>query len=593
MVASLVQAQTGLGDMQRGVGVTSGDAISVSNVGMGTAGTYKLAAVLEAEQLQNYIGCDVVGIRFALGQDMARSAVLLNTIDPRTHAITNEVFSQTVRYPSEGWNNIFFNGAQKHTITAGESLMFGFEYTETATMVENDEGAICINGQNTSGNGFYIYGNFGQGEGWYSSNTGNVCVQLIVDVTNMPAEKLEFAMFTSGHKYKKTGDIIDFLCVVENAGRDNMASLDYSVYIDNEKVGEYLFENNDNASAVSLEQKVSLPSDIAMGEHSFSLSIDRVNGHDVSIPAVASENFVLYESSLVRQKHYLEQYKNQSSLYNQHTDKIMSEVAKNPKACLVNVYDSNSVLAVDEALPLVSRYAYCYPCFTVDRSYYPGELHVAYDVNDYAEVVPEIMVGVINQIVAEQDYYPAFATVDIDADYESASRKLNITVTGDLISGAKQLFGNNAVLTVMLTENNVKSVQTVSNSFGGTKRDTSYLHHNVLRQFVTDAEGDALDLDNAAYRKDYSVVLPDNIKADDVEVVAFVSRGIDCEVTPININNFDISNCNSIALKSVIDGIVQVESTPLDDACYNLAGQKVTDTHRGILIRGGRKFIKQ
>lgn len=197
-----------------------------------------------------------------------------------------------------------------------------------------------------------------------------------------------------------------------------------------------------------------------MGEHSFSLSIDRVNGHDVSIPAVASENFVLYESSLVRQKHYLEQYKNQSSLYNQHTDKIMSEVAKNPKACLVNVYDSNSVLAVDEALPLVSRYAYCYPCFTVDRSYYPGELHVAYDVNDYAEVVPEIMVGVINQIVAEQDYYPAFATVDIDADYESASRKLNITVTGDFISGAKQLFGNNAVLTVMLTENNVKSVQT-------------------------------------------------------------------------------------------------------------------------------------
>ena len=156
--SALLFAQTGLGDMQRGIGVISGDAITESNVGIGAEGTYKLAAMLSADELKPYIGCDVVGIRFAMGMDMARSSVFVNTV--HGNSIDEEIITQTVRYPSQGWNNIFFNGGKKYTITGEEGLMFGFEYNETASMVANDEGAICINGENTSGNGFFLYGNF-------------------------------------------------------------------------------------------------------------------------------------------------------------------------------------------------------------------------------------------------------------------------------------------------------------------------------------------------------------------------------------------------------------------------------------------------
>lgn len=593
-------AQTGLGDMQRGVGVISGDAITERNAGIGAEGTYRLAAMLTADDLKPYIGCDVVGIRFAMGMDMTRSSVFINTV--HGNSIDSEVISQTVRYPSQGWNNIYFNGGNKYTVAEGEGLMFGFEYTETATMVANDEGAICINGDNTTGNGFFLYGNFGQGEGWYSSETGNLCVQLIVDVSNMTPYDIAYSMFTAGHKYKNNSEGVDFLCSFNNAGRDNIETADFSFLIDNKLAETYRLENTKGENSMTIDHRVPFAEPLAIGEHTFTIRLDKINGNAVSEDRSVSENFVIYDASLRRQKHCVEQYMSQKSLYNQYTDQIMNEVTKKDNVCLVNMYnvDGQSLglsqsLYVEGAEKYISRYAYAYPCFTVDRYYYPGELYVAYDVNDYAQTVPEIMVGVIDQIVDEQDLYPAFATVNITPEYDPASRSLSIQVSGDLIENAKQLMGNNAVLTVMLTENNVQATQYVTDRFGRSRPDSKYVHNNVLRMFVSSADGDAIDLSANSYTKNYTITIPESINAENVEVVATVSRGV--EPNAFNFNNYDVTNCNSVALESYVSGIESVQTlnaqTPKRpyDQIYNLHGQRVNAAHKGIVITGGKKFI--
>lgn len=584
-------AQSGLGDTQRGVGVTSGDAITESNVGIGAEGTYRLAAMLNAQDLKPYIGCDVVGIRFAMGMDMTRSSVFINTV--HGNSIDSEVLSQTVRYPSHGWNNVFFNGGNKYTITEGEGLMFGYDYTETASMVANDEGAICINGDNTTGNGFFLYGNFGQGEGWYSSETGNLCVQLIVDVSKMTPYDIAYSMFTAGHKYKNNNEGVDLLCTFNNAGRENIVNADFSFLIDNQLAETYHLENTKGENTITIDHRVPFSEPLSIGEHSFTISLDKINGNEVPEDRSVSENFVIYDASLRRQKHYIEQYMSQNSLYNQYTDKIMNEVANYKNVCLVNMYNADGNLAVEGADEYISRYAYDFPCFTVDRSYYPGEQYVAYDVNYYAQAVPEIMVGVIEQMVDEQDLYPAFATVNITPEYDAASRSLSIEVSGDLIEGAKELMGNNAVLTVMLTENNLQAIQYVTDRFGRSRPDPKYVHNNVLRKFVSNIDGDAIDLSGNMYKKNYNITLPANIIAENVEIVAIVSRGVDGST--FSLNNYDITNCNSVELSNYVTGIREQPNVHANaeqnKSTFNLHGQRVNPNHKGIVISGGKKLI--
>lgn len=579
--------------MQRGIGQTSGDKITEKNVAIGKEGTYKLAVMLTADDLKPYIGCDVVGVRFALGMDMQRSGIFLNTITG--NEINEAVISQTTRYPSEGWNNVFFNGGKKYTISEGDELMFGYEYTETAAMVANDEGAICINGDNTSGNGFYLYGDFGQGEGWYSSETGNLCVQLIVDVSNMPPYDIQYTTFTAGHKYKKEDEGVDFLCAFSNAGRDKIETADFSLLIDKKLAENYHCVNTKGENVMTIDYRVAFPEPLPVGEHSFTIQLDKINGIDVDVTRTATENFVVYETSLKRQKHYVEQYMSQKSPYTQYTDIIMSDVAAGNNVCLVNMYNADGTLTVPGADKYISRYAYDFPCFTVDRSYYPGEQYVAYDVNYYAQVVPDIMVEVIKQIVAEQELYPAFATVNITPEYDVASRSLNIEVSGDLIEGAKELMGDNAVLTVMLTENKVVASQIVTDKMGRNKTNTSYVHNHVLRKFVSAVDGDAIDLSGNTYTKNYSITLPSNINAENVEIVAIVSRGVD--ESTFSINNYDVTNCNSVELKSFVTGINNLTTSRPQDlktSVYNLQGQRVNPSsfnNRQIIIRGGKKYI--
>ena len=67
----------GLSSTQRAVGYAQGDSITINGARVGTAGTYPMGAILDASVLERFAGCKVVGIRYAVAQDMGRTRAFL------------------------------------------------------------------------------------------------------------------------------------------------------------------------------------------------------------------------------------------------------------------------------------------------------------------------------------------------------------------------------------------------------------------------------------------------------------------------------------------------------------------------------------
>ena len=157
----------GLASTQRAIGQTNTDEIDISGAYIGTPGTYSVAALLPAEMLSRYVGCKVVGMRFALSQSIGKSKIFIFKVNSN-NTITEPQITQNIRNTYAGWQNVFLNGVNEFEIEAGKSLLFGFEYHESEEMTNNEEGALCFTGESND-NGFFRYGDFGGGEGWYPS----------------------------------------------------------------------------------------------------------------------------------------------------------------------------------------------------------------------------------------------------------------------------------------------------------------------------------------------------------------------------------------------------------------------------------------
>ena len=80
-----------LSSSQRAVGYTIGDAITTQNVGTGYAGTHPVGALLKADMLKTYVGCKVVGIRFALSASAQTSRVFVRPVNSEGYLADAEI----------------------------------------------------------------------------------------------------------------------------------------------------------------------------------------------------------------------------------------------------------------------------------------------------------------------------------------------------------------------------------------------------------------------------------------------------------------------------------------------------------------------
>lgn len=573
----------GLISTQRVLGYTLTDDIDVKGAAFGQAGTYTVGAVLDADALKPYAGCRVVGIRVAVAMNLGRQRTFMYDV--------NNNFTPLVEQKQrlyEGWNNIFFNG-DGYVINGTESIFFGFDYEETQEMVDADLGGLACVGQDTDG-AFYLYGNYGQGTGLYSiSGAGKLCVQLIVDVSSLPQNDMALNYMDTGFKYKKPGEDVEIMATFINVGRDTIRSYDLKVMVD-ETVYDFHRELtlpdglNDTWTGT-----VHLSDDIAIGMHTLTLMVAKANGQalDNTDGKQRTVNFAVYRDTQQRNQVYLEVYTDSESPLSAMLNSTIAAITSNfDRVSVVNVHRQGTPLAVSEAAYLEQLYAYTYPSFTINRSYFPGEAYIAYDMNDYLPTVgTEFTAAILGDMVVQDLYSPSFAGLQLSGRYDEQTRQLTIDAQGKLLPEAAAIYGDIA-LTLMLTENDVRSSQVVYNAMlNRSQRNTSYLHNHVLRAYITPATGTPIDCSGSTFTAHFETTLDNKWKAENMNVVAVLTKAAD-EVTDDNVMDMDIINTTSISLEEIssLTGIGTTVATAGNAVSYGLDGRRLTRPAHGLNI---------
>ncbi|MDE7402742.1 MAG: Omp28-related outer membrane protein [Muribaculaceae bacterium] len=484
-------AQTGLSDNQRPVGYTVTDRIDVEGAYFGQAATYQIGALMDADMLKPYTGCKVVGVRVAAACDLGRSPVFLTA--ERNGELVN-LHSQNQKL-FQGWNNVFFNG-DGFDITGEEGLFFGFAYTETADMVTNETGGICTVGDDQNDSFKLLMSN----SLYEVTGVGKLCVQLIVDVTNLPSHSIALPMFDYGFRFKNIKEDMEIFTMVQNTGRAAVNNLRMGVQFDNLDPNYYDVNMKLGSGESDSWQQIISMSGLAVGRHKMTVWAEQADGENIAADRRGTKTvwFGLYDETMPRNMVYLEQYASPqypaSAMFNDVYDQLYDE--RFGDICRVTMHIPGSPLYVEGSDYFQNLYAYTYPCFTVNRAYFPGEAHTAYDFNDYFGVLPTDFLALIMHDIIDQDVSsPTFASVDVEGEYDAASGKLRVTATGSALEDAEAICGPLAV-TLMVTEDDVVSPQTVVTSTGGTRKDSSYKHRDTLRGFITDAKGDGITLDD-------------------------------------------------------------------------------------------------
>lgn len=590
------QKAEGLSATQRAVGHLFGnnpDSITLKGAMVGTAGTYPVATAIGPDILNRYAGCKVVGIRVAAAQSLGKCNTFLYTVENGYLSDTPLTKSQRLY---EGWNNVFYNGDTALEIEEGMTLLVGFDYTETESMVASGMGGLCTVGK-ANGENFLIYTDFGSGEGWYSvNNLGALCVQLIVDVSSLPEKAIGMSYFDTGFMYKKAGEKVEMYVIADNMGREDIDSYQLSCQLDDQAPMVFNYtEPLPEQGSTHLQPVFPLPEDISLGQHTLTVSLFAEDETEVSSDkATGSVSFFIYNETVARQKVYVEQYNSQNETMASITNPLFEQVAKsNNNMVLVNVYEPGNPLAIEEASYLHDLYAYTIPSFTVNRAYFPGESYIAYDVNYYAEQYAPLVPAIIDDLVSQDMGQPSFATIDLEAQYDNETRVLTINVTGDLVEGALDILGTPSV-TLLLTENNVKSKQAIINQV--TQRPTTkqdYTHQHVLRGFATPPTGSPVEVSGNHYTAHHTIVIDPSWNLQEMALVGFVTRTAE-EVTDDNVLEMDITNCNALSL-SDLTGIHDTEASAgkQQREYFLLNGQRINPGNlpKGIYIirEGGGK----
>lgn len=150
----------------------------------------------------------------------------------------------------------------------------------------------------------------------------------------------------------------------------------------------------------------------------------------------------------------------------------------------------------------------------------------------------------IENLVVEDDTI-AEASVMIEHQYDAATRRLDITVSGQVANMDRTAY----LLSILIKENGLVGKQEDAYCSWKGKKWKEYMHPRVVRDFVTATFGDTVRVENQAYSYSASYVVNDEWVAENCCVVAYL--------TPLE--KAPVINAEQVALVAGTEGGEQYE----------------------------------
>ncbi len=586
--------------------------------------TIYVGNVFEEDITGKFVGGKITKVRFGIADtNTAVSCVYVMEITNRNYGIAGfspvsqtDLTGVTLEY---GWNEITLD--EPVEIKANKWYIIGYGYYQ-----KSNNYPIFTDGtlktSYTSQYGFISYFYFPTAKkwDWYSNNTrGQACIQAVVQGGNF-AEKDITLLDLSADKYAGVGGEINYSFNVKNYGNVTPETYSINVAVD----GEVVETLNTPVALTNIAQNVSgsvsiSGIDTSVLDHSLKIYVDKIDGET---PTEATDDdtleaaFKIYTTTATRQMHLIEQF---TSVYCGFCPLGHNVIEK-----LLAREEGKYAWVAMHGLMMGSDPLYCSDMYNVENFFgitgYPkaafdratlndNEINPSRDVaiiisygmeagdgiNGYVEneETEEYCARLIDEAVdAFYASVPAFVSVDIAADYDSSSRKLDITVSGSGAEIAKDLLSD-ATLTVYLTEDGIDNIQEdyVYGPSGNNNILSSYTHNNVFRKAVSLDRGDAIGwTSDSAYSNSYSVTLDASWDAANINIVAFVSGAMtetqsDGTLDFADLSGAYVNNCNMLRL-SETTGIENVNTTVPTAAneYYTIDGRRINAPAKGLNI---------
>lgn len=529
------RSKVALGENQRIMANYNSDSYASSMEGIGLpkyAGNLRVAAIIPCEAGCKFDGSTVKSIRFALANATEVTRVFMIKLNA-TGSFGDEVVSQAVENSVVGWNTIEL--ATPYTINAEglAGFLVGFDYVQSnandGTYYNDECYPISVVDEGRTTMPSYIYGNLGDGEGWYNiglESYGNLSVQCIVEKEGgFLADDLSVELYTA--PFGKKGDKTMVYALVYNEGTQTPSSYTLGLALDGNEVEE-INTPSPLQEVIDLEGTIDIPADAATGEHTISLYVKTINGK-VPTEAInddqASATFNVYSESLPRQKQLIEHF---TSQYCTHCPKgiavlegLVKErddiawVSLHQNMSSKDEYTISKGQSISNALNAISL-----PGIVINRTCPLGSEDLEIGIG-YPAAYKQQAIDYLNSIIDYTNYIPALASINIATAYNEETKKLDITVSGNVLDEFTEFVGTDAALTVFLTEDGL-----VSRQLNDGNWDMNFTHDNVLRSIPTNVYGDNLTITNGTYEKKYSVSISSSWNIDNMNVVASIGRKV-------------------------------------------------------------------
>ena len=272
---------------------------------------------------------------------------------------------------------------------------------------------------------------------------------------------------------------------------------------------------------------ISIPSEgMASGRHTLTVVASELNGEPIENPVSVTRNFFLYVNSFDRQMHLIEEFTSNSCTYCPLGATMLNLLlGMRDDIAMVAIHGNQSSVDPCNTSECDVLFNYMgaggWPYAAFDRSVgWEDDETIATGIGynaQYHQMAAEAISGFLD-VLAEET--PSFATVHINSTLDPDTREAVITVDGDLTSDFDQMMGEDAKLSVFLTENGLVYRQL---NLGTWVSD--YEHNHVYRQALGSVYGVELNkVDGDKYSNTFEMTIPSGWNTDNMEIVAFISR---------------------------------------------------------------------
>ena len=597
-----------------------------------TQGAISLGTLFYSDAFKKYEGCKIVGARFYVNIPIGASKVGIChvKIENNTPYVGDILASKEVPSTVAHWNYVWFDEPYKIDTKNFDGLLPYYDFTPS-NMSADAGYPIASSGTYAGTCGALAYGDVDgkhDQSSWawqpiYLGTDGsNLMIQLIIEkedgnfiIHDLVMDKIAMSPFVKNDT--KTG--LAFTC--HNDGRDNITNVKFGIEVDGVKLGTFTYNKDNlgenfkeitNADYSNIPVGLPIDKDWAIGEHEVTVYPVLVEGKE---PAGDLTNdklttkFKVYKDNFDRTKNLVEFYACQMSKYTYFADQVLDKTAKareDDDLAIVSIHGESQqqnedgtvetlsdVFTVPEANKLAYYSTPSDGSGAFNRYFYDNDVinyEKALTVNMAAQAASDQdnVVSMLNTIINESaTYYPSFSTVGIDSKLDDATGKLTIKVMGKLINQYQQLIGDDARLTVYLTEDKVIGKQNT----GGSIAKPRFTHNHVLRKIVTNTLGDALQTNGNSYENDYEIELDDAWKSKNMHIIAFVSRPMKEQekdgktALASAMNDLWVDNTNMVAVgDSDFTGISNIINwnDVKEVGRYTIDGQKLNAPTKGI-----------